>query len=71
MKRILKQRVRRQVLLTLKTGDAFKGIFYEGDSQAVVLRSAELADPRSDIQWVAAGGEVVVLVADVAYMQFL
>lgn len=68
---ILRDRLVRQVLVTLKTGDAFRGVFYQRDGEAIVLRNAELADPRSDKQFIAAGGEVVILVADIAYLQFL
>lgn len=71
MKRIIRNRLRRQVLVTTKNGDAFRGVFFDADSQAVVLRNAELADPRSDKQFIAAGGEVVILVADIAYLQIL
>jgi small nuclear ribonucleoprotein (snRNP)-like protein len=71
LKRILRTRVRRQVLVTTKSGDTFRGVFFEHDSEAVVLRNAELADPRSDRKFIAANGEVVILVAEVAYLQFL
>lgn len=70
MKHILKQRLRRNVLVTLKSGDAFRGVLFERDSEALVLRNAALADPRSDNQFITASGEILCLWADVAYMQF-
>lgn len=71
MKRALRNRVRRRVVLTCKNGEAFRGILNEEDKQAVVLCSAELADPRGDKQWINADGEILILLADIAYMQFV
>ena len=67
---MLRARLRRRVIVSTKAGDAFRGVFFEADREAIVLRSAEAADPRGDKQWITADGEVVILVADVAYLQF-
>lgn len=71
MNRVLKARLRHKVLVTCKSGDAFSGVFFEADREAVVLRSAQQADPRGDKQWVTADGEIVILVAEIAFMQFI
>lgn len=68
---ILASRVRREAIVTLKTGDAFRGVVNEQDQRAIVLCSASLVDPQSDSKYVAANGEVVILVADIAYLQFI
>lgn len=71
MKRVLKARLRRQVIVTCKTGDAFQGVFFEGDTEAIVLRSAAQIDPHAEAKFIPANGEVVILMADVAYFQFV
>lgn len=71
MKRVLKSRLRRRVLVSTKTGDAFRGIWFDGDREAIVLRDAEHIQPNTDKQFVPADGEIVILMADVAYMQFI
>lgn len=66
---LIAQRCRRKVLVTLKTGEAFSGVLYAADRDALVLRDAvALAyGPRSEN--VPVEGEAVILRADVAYMQ--
>jgi small nuclear ribonucleoprotein (snRNP)-like protein len=71
VKRILRNRLRRQVLISTKSGATFRGVFFESDSQAVVLRAAAELDPRSDAKTIPADGEIVILVAEISYMQFV
>ena len=71
MKRILRTRLRHQAIVTLKNGEAFRGVFYEHDAQAVVLRNAQQLDPRSDGGYITADGEIVLLTCDIAYFQFV
>ena len=71
MKRILKARLRHTAVVSLKNGEAFRGVLFEQDSQALVLRNAQQLDPRSDAGYITADGEIIILVADVAYMQFI
>jgi hypothetical protein len=68
---ILGDRVRSQVLLTLKTGDAFEGVLWDADRDAVVLRNAEQVDVVRSTSPRVVDGELVVLAADVAFMQIL
>lgn len=71
MKRVLKSRLRHQVLVSTKSGGAFRGVFFEGDAQVIVLRQAAQIDPGSEAKYITADGEIVILLADVAYFQFL
>jgi len=65
---VLKSRLHYRVIVTLKSGAAFQGVLWEQDRQALVLRDAE-AIPGSNQQSVPVDGELVVLVADVDYIQ--
>ena len=66
---LLAERRRRRVLVTLKTGEAFSGVRFAVDREAIVLRdAAALAfDVRS--QNVPVDGEALILRADIAYVQ--
>lgn len=64
----LEDRLRRQAVVTLKTGGSFTGVLYEYDAKALVLRNAQaIGDPPAP--HVAVDGELLVLWAEVAYMQ--
>ena len=69
--RVLGNRVRSRVLLTLKSGEAFEGVLWEADSHAFVLRNvtafAESSTP--DPTATPVDGELVVLAGDVAFIQ--
>lgn len=67
---LLEQRMRQQVIVTLKTGEAFRGVLFEHDDEVFVLRDAEqvgIADGRPTVT--AVDGELVLLVSEVAYCQ--
>lgn len=71
MKFILKRCIRHRVIVTLKSGAAFGGVLYEADSEAFVLKEATvLEDNGTDRRPVPADGVIVVLRADVDYLQF-
>lgn len=67
MRRLLRQRLRRNVIVTLKDGQSFGGVLYEVDSESFVLRNAEAFGDRG--AKVGVDGEVLILRADVAYVQ--
>lgn len=72
MRRVLKRRVKRSVLVTTKTQDAFRGVLWDWDRDACVLRNAEqMTNATADRPFVPVDGELVILVADVAYVQCL
>lgn len=68
---VLNRRLRTTVLITLKSGEAFTGILWEADKLVFVLRNSSMASPTTNPspEVSAVDGELVLLVADVAYMQ--
>jgi small nuclear ribonucleoprotein (snRNP)-like protein len=66
--RVLRSKVRRRVIVTLKSGDAFAGVLTSGDRQSIVLQQAEAAGRQG--AHVAVDGELLLFVEDVAYLQF-
>lgn len=65
---VLRRRRRRGVIVTLKSGDAFRGTLTGSDRWTVVLRHAEsIGDGRP----IAVDGELLLPSADVRYMQRL
>lgn len=66
---LLAERVRRRVLVTLKTGEAFSGVLYAADGDAVVLREAVAVAFGSRAENVPVEGEALILRRDIAYMQ--
>lgn len=67
--RVLTSRLRERVVVTLKTGDAFAGILFSHDSRALVLRETEALGAGERSTNLALDGELIVLLADVAYIQ--
>ena len=68
MNHVIKTRLHYRVVVTLKDGTAFHGVLWETDKQALVLRDAQ-ALPGDNQAPVGVDGELVVLWADVNYMQ--
>ncbi len=69
MRRAIQSRVRRRVILTLKNGSSFRGVLFEADRDAFVLRDVEHLVVREGPSPV--DGELLVLAADVLYLQFV
>lgn len=69
--RILRSRVCRRAIVTLKTADAFEGTVVEVDRQAIVLNGATYHSPEPQVAGTPVDREVVVLLADVAYLNYL
>lgn len=69
--RILRTRTRRRVIVTLKTHEAFQGTVTEADTQSLVLQGCTYHEPGPDGGGTPVDGEVVVLLADVAYLNYL
>lgn len=64
---VLARRERKQWVITLKSGEAFRGVLTDHDKGCVVLANAEhYSDPLSPIP---VDGEVVVLLSDIKYAQ--
>lgn len=65
--RVLRSRVRRRVVVSLKSGVDFVGVLTDSDRQSLVLQQAVQHTPDAEVP---ADGEIVVLLADVAYLQY-
>lgn len=66
--RIMRTRHRRTVIVTLKSGLAFRGVLFDSDLTALVLRSAEAVAPGSPGP-VPVDGEVVIQGSEVEFIQ--
>jgi hypothetical protein len=68
--RALQRRIRTTAVVTLTTGDAFRGIVWDVDRALVVLRDSQLIDPRADSPQVV-DGEVLLAWERIAYIQII
>lgn len=66
---LLNERRRRRVLVTLKTGEAFSGVLFAVDRDAIVLREAVAVAYGARSENVAVDGEALILRSDIAYLQ--
>lgn len=69
--RVLKSRSRRTVNVTLVSGSTFRGVLFEYDGRALVLRNAEALGVGEDRRSVQVDGEMVLLWEHVTYLQFV
>ena len=67
--RLFRSRLHDQVLVTLKDGSAFSGVLFDEDGKAVVIRNAEAVGAGENKANLPVDGEVLVLLADVAFIQ--
>lgn len=67
--RVLSSRLRERVIVTTKTGDSFAGILFSHDSKALVIRETEALGAGERRTNLPLDGELIVLLADVAYIQ--
>lgn len=68
--RLLRRRIHKTVLVTVDTGETFKGALYAYDREVIVLRNAGLVDASSDSQFVPADGELLLPRGRVTLLQF-
>jgi small nuclear ribonucleoprotein (snRNP)-like protein len=66
---LLVERTRRRVLVTLKSGEAFSGVLFAVDREAIVLREAVAVGYGQRSENVPVEGEALILRSDIAYMQ--
>lgn len=66
---MLSSRFRERVVVTTKSGDAFDGILYSADKSALVLRQAAAVGAGENKTNLPLDGELIVLLADVAWLQ--
>lgn len=67
--RVLTSRFRERVVVTTKSGESFDGILYSADDKALVLRQAAAVGAGENKADLPLDGELIVLLADVAFMQ--
>lgn len=67
--RVLSSRLRESVLVTTKAGATFSGVLYSHDKTALVLRQALAVGEGENKSDVPLDGELIVLFADVAFIQ--
>ena len=65
--RVMRRRRSCPVVLTLKSGEGFKGVLADEDARVLVLRNVEAIDAKP----VAVDGEIIVPWSDVKYLQRL
>lgn len=56
-------------MVTLKSGDSFDGVLYSADTSALVLRQAAAVGAGENKTDLPLDGELLVLLADVAFIQ--
>lgn len=66
---MLTSRFRERVMVTTKAGDTFAGVLYSADKTALVLRSTEAVGAGENKTNLPLDGELIVLLADVAFIQ--
>lgn len=67
--RVLTSRFRERVMVTTKAGDTFDGVLYSADKTALVLRNTEAVGAGENKTNLPIDGELIVLLADVAFIQ--
>lgn len=66
---VLTERLRKRVIVTLKSGAAFGGVLFDADEVAWVVRDASAIGAGEHRSNLVVDGELLVLVADIAYVQ--
>lgn len=69
MSHVLRRRESHRLIVTLKTGESFDGVLWAHDKQAIVLRNASAAAMGENGSALPLDGELIVLLADVRYVQ--
>lgn len=67
--RLLRRRARQQVVVTLKSGLAFRGVLFDVDGRSFVLRNAVALEQGLNGSHVPVDGEVVMSRSDVEFWQ--
>lgn len=67
MRHLFRQRLRKQVIVTLKDDRAFGGVLFEVDPELVILRNSESLS--RDGSRVRVDGELLLLRVDIAFIQ--
>lgn len=66
--RLIRRRLRDQVVVTLKSGSAFRGVLFEADARSFVLRNVEMLGQGDGVH-IPVDGELMVARTDVEFVQ--
>lgn len=69
MRRLLRDRLRRKAIVTLKDGQSFAGVLFDADRETLILRNTEALDAGERGSAVPVDGEILLFRADVAFVQ--
>lgn len=69
MRHILRQHLRHKVIVNLKDGQAFSGVLFAADGDALLLRNTTGLGMAERGENIPVDGEVLILRADVAFVQ--
>ena len=61
--------IREQIIVTLKTGEAWQGVLWEDDGRVLVLRNALGLGMAERAENLPVDGELILFVSDIAYAQ--
>lgn len=67
--KLLRERLRSRVIVTLKSGQCFGGVLWEADEQVWVLREATAVGAGEGGDNLGLDGELVIVARDIAYAQ--
>jgi hypothetical protein len=67
--RHLRTRLRTVVVVTLKTGQSFRGVLWDTDKDVWVLKNTDALSGGASGEDVGLDGELIVLTNDIAYAQ--
>lgn len=67
--RVLRDRLRHRVIVTMKSGQAFDGLLHSFDNHAWVLRDSTAMGAGEKGSNLPVDGEILLLVGEIAYIQ--
>lgn len=67
----MRQHLRKAALVTLKTGETFRGVLFDADRDCLVLRNCQVLEVGGDRVPQPVDGEVLILRTDVSFVQFV
>lgn len=68
MRHLLRQRVHKVVIVTLRSGRGFRGVLFDADPDLLVLRNAEVVEPGASSP-VGVDGEVLIPRCEIEFVQ--
>lgn len=66
---LMRERLRDEVIVTLKAGGVFRGVLFDADQRSVVLRNTVMLDEGNTASQMPVDGELVLARSDVHYLQ--